>query len=346
MLDETIKEIEKASIVIKNGGLVAFPTETVYGLGGDAFDPKAVANIYAAKGRPGDNPLILHIADPKRFNELAFEPPEYAFKLIKKFWPGPLTLITNKKPELPHWLGGHPTGNTKTVGVRMPNHPVALKLIKKSDRFIAAPSANKAGKPSPTSATHVLEDYKNPQEAGIMILDSGHVEVGLESTVVDVTGSNPRILRPGAITQEMIEAATGLHVIDSHLLSSDAPRAPGMKYRHYAPKAPMTLISGAEENFKRFISRVIDEANEKNQRLGLILSVDTNFKHIGLENFKIHTYDESDLKTLAKNLFKYLRDFDKFDADIIYVKAVKEEGLGIAIMDRMKKAAEGRVINV
>jgi len=353
--------VKEAASFIKQGKLVALPTETVYGLGGDAFNPEAVAKIYSAKGRPGDNPLILHVAEPECFYKLVLNPPEYAGMLIKKFWPGPLTLIAEKKPELPQWLGGHPTGSTKTVGIRMPAFPLTRAIIKASGKIIAAPSANKAGKPSPTTAAHVLEDFPNPEEEGILIIDGGAVSVGVESTVVDVTGGKPRILRPGAVTAKMICEATGLEVVGVDALGEETPRSPGMKYRHYAPRAPMTILSGTRENISAYIKAHVMKEHAKNTMENKCFGVLIYGSEQGFfpENFfpelnsgslkpvsvKILSLGHSK-KEIAKNLFSCLRQFDKLGVDIIFAQAVEEDGIGAAIMDRMKKAADGRVFTI
>ena len=197
--------IGQASAIIREGGLVVFPTETVYCLGADAFNSDAVARIYSIKGRPGDNPLILHVAKAEDFKKIAHNPPEYVFALIDAFWPGPLALVVRKNADLPGWVGGHPSGKAETIGIRMPSHSLALALIEESGCVIAAPSANKAGRPSPTSLSHVAEDFP-PAEHDLFFLDGGNAEVGLESTVLDITGESPVILRPGAITEEQIHA--------------------------------------------------------------------------------------------------------------------------------------------
>ncbi|MCL2216695.1 MAG: L-threonylcarbamoyladenylate synthase [Defluviitaleaceae bacterium] len=360
-------DIERAAEFIREGGLVAFPTETVYGLGGDALNRKAVAKIYTTKGRPGDNPLILHVANPDGFSELAHDPPEYAFALIKAFWPGPLTLVAQKKPHLPRWLGGHPDLETETIGIRMPEHPVARALIKAAGRPIAAPSANKAGKPSPTTAAHVLEDFPNPEAEGIMVLDGGSVSVGLESTVVDITGDAPRILRPGAVTPQMIHDTTGLEALSpdssnpassrtesqlSHVHGSKtALRSPGMKYRHYAPRAPMTILSGEAENVAAYIMKEHQRAAPLGQIVGALIPMETYtfFSKIPTPpSLKAITICEklSDSEEIARNLFSSLRRFDKLGTDIIYAQAVPASGLGAAIMDRLQKASEGRVVFV
>jgi len=334
-------DIKKAAAIITRGGIAAFPTETVYGLGGDATNPKAVAQIYNAKGRPGDNPLILHIADPDDLYKLTDSPPAYAKALSDAFWPGPLTMVFNKKLDLPTWLGGHPSGTTKTIGIRMPSHPIALELIRVSGCFVAAPSANKAGTPSPTKAEHVIADFADGSID--YVLDGGLVEVGVESTVVDVTGSTPIILRPGAITAHMIAKVTGI-MPQGSFSSKTAPRAPGMKYRHYAPKAPMTLLVGNDSDIAKYISLYID----KNKKTGLLITADVEALFDSFNNNSPTPYLlplGHTQEIIAQNLYDNLRQFDRLGVDIIYAQAPNEEGIGTAILDRMKKAAEGRVIH-
>ena len=343
----TDSAIKEAAAILSEGGLVAFPTETVYGLGADAANPAAVAGIYSAKGRPGDNPLILHIASPEVLFELTDSTGGYAQALIDNFWPGPLTLVVKKRPGLPPWLGGHPSGETETIGVRMPAHPVALAFIEASGCVVAAPSANKAGTPSPTQAKHVESDFADGSVG--YILDGGPVTCGVESTVVDVTGHLPVVLRPGAITPKMITDVTGLDAVLAYSTAKegDAPRSPGMKYRHYAPKAPMTLLLGAEEDIAVYISK--QTAESKSSRMGILVTTQVaaklNAKAVQAANLLI-LGDKSAPETIAKNLYARLREFNAMGVDFIYAEGLVEEDLGIAIMDRMKKAAEGRVIHV
>ncbi|MCL2572255.1 MAG: L-threonylcarbamoyladenylate synthase [Defluviitaleaceae bacterium] len=334
-MTDTEQAIFKGAKIIAQGGIGAFPTETVYGLGGDATNPEAVARIYQAKGRPGDNPLILHIVDKADFAKLADNPPNYAMALIDAYWPGPMTLVAKKKPHLPPWLGGHPERAADTIGIRMPSHPIALAIIKASGCFVAAPSANKAGIPSPTLAQHVESDFTNSEID--FIVDGGQVPGGLESTVVDVTGAVPVILRPGAITPKMVEEATGLK-ISENLTEADTPRAPGMKYRHYAPKAPMTVIIGDDEHIASYI---LAHASCKD---GILVTTQVRAK-LG------NCYGEiielgSSHEEVSYNLYASLRRFDRLGVEKIYAQGFVEEGLGAAIMDRMKKAAEGRIIHV
>ena len=371
----------EAANIIANGGIVAFPTETVYGLGADAFNPTAVAGVYAAKGRPGDNPLILHVAGRDAFFELVESPPAYAHALIKAFWPGPLTLVAKKKPGLPSWVGGHPKGTAGTIGVRMPSHPLALAVIQQSGCVVAAPSANLAGTPSPTLAQHVAADFKHGDID--FILDGGAVPGGLESTVVDVTGPEPVVLRPGAITVEMVAEATGLKThgpdMTAHIKSetpspsiqpsasaapapdknsnakkagpADPPRSPGMKYRHYAPKAPMTLLIGSESGIAAY---VLDQCKAQNLHIGVLVTEETEdvlrrklcAASIDYQHLEFITLGRKAApETIAHNLYASLRQFDAIGVDVIYAEGLTQDGLGLAIMDRMRKAAEGRVVH-
>jgi len=347
------RKYKKAGKIIKNGGLVVFPTETVYGIGADAFNANAIAQIYYVKGRPSDNPLILHIADKEKFYELIEFPPNYAKKLIETYWPGPLTLVGKKKPGLPHWLGSHPLENdsTETVGIRMPQNPIALEIIRHSKTVVAAPSANRAGKPSPTNSAHIDFGEEQNREIG-MIVSGGATKVGLESTVVDITGDIPVILRPGAITTEMIYTTTGINPI-SQSIPTVHPRSPGMKYRHYAPDAPMTIFSGDREIV---VDHMLIETSKKineGKKVGLLVTNSTReyikesrlFADYTGNNLKIVTFgDEPEI--IAKNLYASLRRFDKLEVSEIYAEAVPNVGIGEAIMNRMFKAAEGRVIVV
>ncbi|MCL1863936.1 MAG: L-threonylcarbamoyladenylate synthase [Defluviitaleaceae bacterium] len=326
--------ITQAAKLIRKGELVAFPTETVYGLGADAFNADAVARVYSEKGRPGDNPLILHIANKTQFSEIADNPPPYAYELIEAFWPGPLTLVAKKNPLLPTWVGGHPEKTTATVGIRMPSHPVALEFIKEAG-IVAAPSANKSGRPSPTSLAHVLEDFPD-----IAALDGGDSYVGLESTVVDITGDDPVILRPGTITAEKINE----FAISTDRVPQGQPRAPGMKYKHYAPRADMTLVSGNAPDVAAYIFNECKK--EPHSRVGVLFRYRIERgTHLTPQNAKILMLGGDD-ESMARNLFACLREFDKIGVDKIYAETVCEKGIGVAIMDRMRKAAEGRVIHV
>jgi len=336
------ESITKAANIIKDGGLVAFPTETVYGLGADAFNGRAVERIYSAKGRPGDNPLILHVANTGQLLELADSPPPYALALAKTYWPGPLTLIVKKKYHLPEWLGGHPQNSTATIGIRIPSHPVALALIEAASCPIAAPSANKSGRPSPTSAVHVADDFSGTNEID-MILDGAISNIGLESTVVDVTGDYPVILRPGAITQEMIQEVTQLQLRDASV--TDTPRSPGIKYRHYSPKAPMAILKGEPNAIAAHIKNECETKPEQLIGVYVTEATKTILETYQLQNIN-YIHLSNDPQIVAQNLFAHLRQFDKLNVFIIFAEAVPDTNLGTAIMDRMLKAADGNTINV
>lgn len=341
------KQIEKESLVkaaeiLKNGGLVAFPTETVYGLGGDGLNPEAAEKIYNAKGRPADNPLIIHIGDKKDLDKLTKEIPEMGRKLVEAFWPGPLTLIFYKSEIIPYST----TGGLETVAIRMPNHPIALELLKESGVKIAAPSANTSGKPSPTKASHVIEDLAGKID---MIIDGGEVEIGLESTIVDVTGDNPVILRPGFITKEMLEQVVGLVEIDKAILEKNQksgiiPKAPGMKYKHYAPKGDLTIYQGKLEHVVKRINQEAIRYEKEGKKVGIIATEETKNKyHIGIIK-DIGTREEEE--TIARGLYNVLREFDQTNVEVILTESFESGYLGQAIMNRLLKAAGYQVIEV
>ena len=332
--------IEAAGQILKQGGLVAFPTETVYGLGANALDEKAARKTYAAKGRPSDNPLIVHIASLEDLYPITKKVPKKAVVLAENFWPGPLTMIFEKSALVPRGT----TGGLETVAVRMPDNEVALALIRAAGGYVSAPSANKSGRPSPTMARHVLDDLDGRID---MILDGGSVHIGVESTIVDMTVDPPMILRPGAVTKEMLEEAVGEVAVDHTILKADAktpPKAPGMKYRHYAPRAEMTVVEGP-------LDKVVDKVNElaatrenEGHRTGIIATQETmdRYDH---ENVKcIGT--RADESTVAANLYAILREFDDDGTEFIYSEAFAPDGIGSAVMNRLLKAAGHHVINV
>ena len=322
--------IEEAAKIIKSGGVVAFPTETVFGLGGDAFNKQAITSIYEIKGRPSDNPLILHVYSYKDANSL-IHIPDYAKKLTETYWPGPLTIVGRKKQDIPDWVGGHPDNKTETLGVRMPNNDTALRLIELSGCSIAAPSANKAGTPSPTRAEHVYNDFDIP-----ILFDDTAIEIGIESTVVSVLEDDPIMLRPGYITEEMINKTTNLTCkMAAH---TEVPLSPGTKYRLYAPKAPMQILVGTDKN-------IIDYIESSYGQLIALMSSNHIFDKVShcVEYWR-YIGDTADVA--ANCLYENLRFFDKMNVDIIYATAIKEEGFGVAVMDRLKKAAGGKIIYV
>lgn len=334
------KEMREAGEILKNGGLVAFPTETVYGLGANALDEQAAFKIYAAKGRPSDNPLIVHIAKTEDLYRIVEEVPEEAKKLAEKFWPGPLTMIFQKKEIVPYGT----TGGLDTVAVRMPNHPVALKMIEAGGGYIAAPSANTSGKPSPTLAEHVAFDMDGRIP---MILDGGPVGIGIESTIVDLTEDIPMILRPGYITPKMLEKVIGEVKMDPGIIASDSlqkPKAPGMKYKHYAPKADLILVDGEEEKVVAKINALAKEAVLLGKKVGIIGTDETIDRYPEGEVVSIGARSDED--AIAKHLYKLLRDFDEKEVDIIYSESFATPRIGQAIMNRLLKAAGHQVITV
>jgi len=323
--------INQAGEIIKAGGLVAFPTETVYGLGGDGFNPDSSKKIYAAKGRPSDNPLIIHIAELKDLEMVAKDIPLSAHKVAKAFWPGPLTMILNKADAVPK----ETTGGLDTVAVRMPAHPVALEFIKAAGGFVAAPSANISGKPSPTLAKYVLEDMDGRIE---MIIDGGDSEIGLESTIVDLTTEEPIILRPGFITQQnLTELLTKVSIDETILndLSGVAPKAPGMKYKHYAPKGDVTIVSGDTDKVIKYINNELQIP--RNIKTGVIATDETAEKYRADVVKSIGSRENE--ASIAKNLFRILREFDDEGVELIFAESFSNTGISMATMNRLLKAA-------
>lgn len=319
--------IRRAAALLRAGELVAFPTETVYGLGADALNGAAAARIFAAKGRPADNPLIAHIAGESGLAGLiAGEPCACARALMRAFWPGPMTLIFPKSPRVPREV----TAGLDTVAVRMPSHPVARALISAAQTPIAAPSANRSGRPSPTTAAHVLEDMEGRIP---LILDGGPCEVGLESTVVDVTGARPRILRPGGVTLEMLEGVVGDVDVDEGVLhqlqAGSQARSPGMKYKHYAPKGEVTIVTGPRA--AQEIARLYDAADGR----AAILA----FSQADYGARRVYR-----LKNAPGELFAALRQLDEDGMETIYAEDVPTAGVGLAVMNRLMRAAAFRVV--
>lgn len=336
------KELEKACDILKNGGLVAFPTETVYGLGGDALNPLASSKIYEAKGRPSDNPLIVHIADIESLYDIADNITENGLKLAKAFWPGPLTLIFKKKESVPKST----TGGLDTVAVRMPGHAIARELIRQSGVYIAAPSANISGRPSPTKAMHVIEDLNGRID---MIIDGGGVGIGIESTIVDVSGEEPVILRPGYITKDMLEEVVGSvstdPVIESKVMKNDVlPKAPGMKYRHYAPKGQLFIVEGTVSMVADKINSLVYEKEEKGYKTAVIASDETKdrYKCSIVKSIGSRRCEDS----IAASLYDVLREMDYLNVEYIYSESFGDDILGGAVMNRMLKAASYNIINV
>ena len=332
------ESLSEAAKVIQNGGIVAFPTETVYGLGANALDEEAVKKIFIAKGRPQDNPLIVHVAS-KDITDLVEEVPQIAQNIMNKFWPGPLTIILKKKkgviPEVT-------CANLESVGIRMPNNKIALELIKRSGCPIAAPSANISGRPSPTDVERCVEDLNGRVD---YILGGDKCNVGVESTILDCTVNPPVVLRPGGITVEQLKEFNDKIEIDAGIIKNDSnikPKAPGMKYRHYAPKAKVRIISGDMEKVTLEIEKMLKEYKKQGKKVG-ILTTENN----------VNKYDNdiilslgNKLDEVARNLFESLRALDDKGVDIILSEGFCEKGIGVAIMNRLKKAAGYDVINV
>lgn len=330
----------RAGEILRSGGLVAFPTETVYGLGGNALDPRASMKIYAAKGRPSDNPLIVHIAQMKDLEEIVTEIPEKAKLLAKTYWPGPLTMILPKADKVPL----ETTGGLSSVAVRFPSDPIARELILQAGGYVAAPSANTSGRPSPTTAEHVMEDLGDAID---MIIDGGQVGIGLESTIVDFTEEIPVVLRPGYISLEMLQELLGEVRMDRGLLKSDSqirPKAPGMKYRHYAPKADLTIVEGETDGVVNAINHFAEEAARLGKQVGII-ATDETFARYPLGVVKsIGSREEEE--TIAHHLYEVLREFDQCQVSAIYSEAFYTPRMGQAIMNRLLKAAGHKILNV
>lgn len=330
--------IEEAGKVLREGGLVAFPTETVYGLGGDALNPASSEKIYAAKGRPSDNPLIVHIAEKSDVYRIAKNISGEAEELMEAFWPGPLTLIFSKTDLVP----AKTTGGLDTVAVRMPSDKIAAALIRAAGGFVAAPSANASGRPSTTTAEHVAEDLDGRIE---MILDGGQAVIGLESTIVDVSDKKPVILRPGVITKAMMESVIGPLDVDQAVISPDSgikPKAPGMKYRHYAPKAELTVVEGETEAVIAAVNRLTEEAEAEGKKVGIIATDETmgRYEKGLVRSLGARSHEDE----ISMHLFEVLRSFDETDVDCIYSESFEDAAIGQAIMNRLLKAAGHRVI--
>lgn len=332
--------ILRAGEILRRGGLVAFPTETVYGLGADALDENAALRIYRAKGRPSDNPLIIHIADWEAIGRIAVQIPPEAKLLADAFWPGPLTMILKKSDEVP----AATTGGLPTVAVRLPDHPVARALIRAGGGYVAAPSANTSGRPSPTRAEHVAQDMDGVID---MIIDGGDVEIGIESTIIDLTEGVPTILRPGFISREMLAGVLGTVETDRGLLADNAdirPKAPGMRYRHYAPKAELFIVEGRQESVRRRINELAAENAAKGRRTGVI---GTDESRAFYQNAEVRSIgSRADEGSIARHLYAILREFDDSEADVIYSESFETPRLGQAIMNRLIKAAGHQIIYV
>ncbi|WP_223829516.1 L-threonylcarbamoyladenylate synthase [Paenibacillus arenilitoris] len=334
-------ELREAAELLRGGGVVAFPTETVYGLGADARSTAAVGRIFAAKGRPADNPLIVHIADRRQLDELALSPSELAETLMDRFWPGPLTIVLPVREGV---LSPLVTAGLATVGVRMPDHRTALALLALAGCPVAAPSANRSGKPSPTLAEHVIEDLDGLIDG---VVDDGATGVGLESTVVELAGERTiRILRPGGVTRESLQLAVPGAVIDaaSSEAPEEAPRSPGMKYAHYAPEGELELVQGRPEAVVRYIREQAGAAQARGEATGVLAFEE----RLGLYAAD-HVYSlgsESELEAAAHRLYAALRGMDAGGVQRIWAEACPERGIGAALMNRMAKAAGHRIVTV
>lgn len=332
--------IRQAAMLIREGETVAFPTETVYGLGANGLNPTAVRKIFQAKGRPVDNPLILHVAEPREVYQLAAAVPAQAEVLMNKFWPGPLTLIMPCGSRIPAEV----TAGLETVALRMPAHPVALALIREAGVPIAAPSANRSGYPSPTAASHVLADLDGKIGA---VLDGGITGVGLESTVLDLTEELPTILRPGGVTREQLETVLDQVLLDPGLENNDAkPKAPGMKYTHYSPKADVLVLLGEPQEVAAKAGSILRQNRENNLNTALLLSSET----WPLVDKRDAVYAQEmgsryALEEIAHKLYHELRMCDQAGSRIILVEGYRTEGLGAAVMNRLLKSAGYNIIN-
>ncbi len=324
-------DIKEAANCIKSGGTVVFPTETVYGLGADGMKADAVKKIFIAKGRPSDNPLILHIADRDALNSLVKNISDTAIKMMDRYWPGPLTLIFQKSDSIINEV----CANLDTVAVRMPSNPIARELIHLSNTAIAAPSANLSGSPSPTVTRHVIDDLNGRVD---YIIDGEDCEIGLESTVVDVSGDHPLILRPGGITLEELKEIAPDTVLDDALLKEvEKPKCPGMKYTHYSPKAKVTVVEGDSDKVRCYIQSCIDSSDKK----------------VGVLSYFGNSYEGAfvldaggDMQKYAKGLFYNLRHFDELGVELVYAEFKETDGIGLAVKNRLYKSAGHNVIRV
>ena len=328
-------DIDRAAAILKEGGLVGIPTETVYGLGANGLDPDAVANIFKAKGRPQDNPLILHISGADWLERYCRDIPAAAYELADRFWPGPLTVILKRKDNVPDVV----TAGLDTVGMRCPDHPVCRAIIEKADVPVAAPSGNTSGRPSPTAAGHMLEDMDGKIDA---IVDGGPCSVGVESTIIDLTCTPPRLLRPGGITLEQLESVLGIVTVDEAVRrkmgEGEKPRAPGMKYRHYAPKAPVTVVKGDAERSARYIAAHAAQGD------GVICF--DEFVHLFPNQVVTKLGKKDDPADQARHVFDDLRSYDDTHVTAIWSQCPDETGVGLAVANRLNKAAGFHIIDL
>lgn len=335
-----MQAIELAGSIIKSGGLVAFPTETVYGLGGDALNSSSSKKIYAAKGRPSDNPLIIHIVEMSALSKIVRKIPKAAYQLAERYWPGPLTMIFEKAECVPL----ETTGGLDTVAVRMPSNQIAREFIRASGGYVAAPSANRSGRPSPTIAKYVIEDLAGRID---MIIDGGQADIGLESTIIDLTGSEPVILRPGYITEEMLGQVIGDVEADQTIMeehTSQAPKAPGMKYKHYAPRGNLIIVEGEAEAVSAYINERLSAFRKEGKRTGVIATDETVASYLA-DSVK-SAGERGQEEQAAKCLFRILREFDDEKIEVIYAEGFRQKGVGQAVMNRLLKAAGHQVIRL
>ena len=335
-----MEAIRRGGDILKQGGLVAFPTETVYGLGGDALNPDASMKIYAAKGRPSDNPLIVHIAEFDKLAPIVAEVPEKAKILAEKYWPGPLTMILPKSDLVPQ----ETTGGLDSVAVRFPSDRIAQELIKAAGGYVAAPSANTSGRPSPTTAQHVEEDLG---EAIEMIIDGGQVGIGLESTIVDFTEDVPVVLRPGYISLEMLQETLGDVRMDKGLIASDSkvrPKAPGMKYKHYAPDADLKIVEGDEAKVVEYINDNVNRLISQGYKVAVMTTEEG--KHNYNKGIIVSMGHKDDELSAARHLYAVLREFDNENVDYVFSESFETDNVGRAVMNRLIKAAGHTIINV
>ena len=330
-------KLRYATEILINGGTVAFPTETVYGLGANALDQEALNKIFQAKGRPSDNPLIVHISKKKDLYSLVREVPEGADLLMEKFWPGPLTLVFKKSQIVPDIV----TAGLDTVAIRMPSHPIAKTLIEISGIPIAAPSANLSGKPSPTQAAHVIEDLSGKVD---VIISGGSCSVGLESTVLDLTEDIPVILRPGGVTLEDLQEVLGNVRTDKGIEGDTTaiPKSPGMKYTHYAPRAEVVIITGEIKDIVATINNLKKESEKNNLKVGIMATDETKDNYVDAVVLSMGSREKPE--SIAENIFAILRRFDEKGVDIILTEGIEAKDIGHAVMNRLMKAAGYHVI--
>ncbi|MBN1776591.1 MAG: threonylcarbamoyl-AMP synthase [Clostridiales bacterium] len=334
----TERTVRRAAKLLQAGELVAFPTETVYGLGANALDARAVGRIFSAKNRPADNPLIVHVASPVAAEELCHVTND-ARRLMEAFWPGPLTLLLQKKPVIPEITNA----GLSSVAVRMPDHPVALRLLEACGLPVAAPSANRSGRPSPTTARHVLDDLRGLIP---LILDGGACKVGLESTVLDMTGETPAILRPGGVTPEMLASVLpGVRVAETAmrpLLDGETAKSPGMRHAHYSPKGRLTLVEGEPDAVEAACKRLYREAEADGKKACLLVAQERLPAYAGYDTHTLGSLRAPE--TIAQTLFAALREMDETGVEIILCEAVETSGIGLAVMNRLRRAANFHII--